>query len=58
VIDIKPYVAALERVRDFEPPAWCAHWPEWVEDAAEFDWDGEVSSGRLDRDDRPDRDLS
>ena len=44
VLDIKPYVAALDRVRAPLPPAWCAHWPEWVEDAAKFDWMSELTA--------------
>jgi tRNA-Thr(GGU) m(6)t(6)A37 methyltransferase TsaA len=41
VLDIKPYVPALDRVRDVEPPPWCAHWPGWVEEAGTFGWAAE-----------------
>ncbi len=38
VIDIKPYHPCLDRVKDVQSPAWCADWPQWYEDSAEFDW--------------------
>lgn len=41
IIDIKPYHPSLDRIREVAPPAWCAHWPKWYEDSAEFDWPGE-----------------
>lgn len=24
-------------------PEWCAHWPQWQEEVAGFDWSGEVN---------------
>lgn len=39
VVDIKPYFPSSDRVRDVRMPAWCAAWPEWLEDSAHFDWD-------------------
>ncbi|MEJ2055598.1 MAG: TrmO family methyltransferase [Calditrichaceae bacterium] len=42
VLDIKPYHKS-ERVRDCNVPDWCSHWPEWDEEAAEFDWQGEFN---------------
>jgi tRNA-Thr(GGU) m(6)t(6)A37 methyltransferase TsaA len=41
LLDIKPYHPAVDRVRDAPVPAWCAHWPQWLEDSAEFDWSAE-----------------
>ncbi len=38
VLDIKPYVPAIDRVRDTASPDWCSDWPEWYEDSATFDW--------------------
>ncbi|MCG8566433.1 MAG: TrmO family methyltransferase [Desulfobacterales bacterium] len=43
VLDIKPYVPALDRVNDFTGPEWCRHWPSSYEASAEFDWDGEFT---------------
>lgn len=39
ILDIKPYQPASDRVRDLAVPDWCASWPQWFEDSAEFDWD-------------------
>lgn len=38
VLDIKPYTPSLDRVARPHVPAWCAHWPDCVEDSADFDW--------------------
>jgi tRNA-Thr(GGU) m(6)t(6)A37 methyltransferase TsaA len=38
VIDIKPYQPCADRVRKVSVPEWCAEWPKYVEDTAEFDW--------------------
>lgn len=38
VLDIKPYLPAVDRVRDTSCPDWCADWPAWYEDSATFDW--------------------
>ncbi|MCX7711107.1 MAG: excinuclease ABC subunit UvrA [Clostridia bacterium] len=32
VIGIKPYIPALDRVREFYVPQWVRHWPEWLDD--------------------------
>ncbi|MBN2657326.1 MAG: SAM-dependent methyltransferase [Spirochaetales bacterium] len=45
VLDIKPYYG-MERVKEFSLPAWCAHWPRWYEDAADFDWEQEFVNAR------------
>jgi tRNA-Thr(GGU) m(6)t(6)A37 methyltransferase TsaA len=41
VLDIKPYHPSSDRVRDVRMPEWCAHWPQSLEDSAEFDWEAE-----------------
>jgi len=38
VLDIKPYLPAVDRIRDVATPSWCAEWPQWYEDSATFDW--------------------
>ena len=38
ILDIKPYLPAVDRIREVSTPAWCAGWPEWYEDSATFDW--------------------
>lgn len=38
VLDIKPYLPAVDRVRTTRSPEWCADWPNWLEDSATFDW--------------------
>ena len=42
VLDIKPYYP-MERVRDCRVPQWCAHWPQWAEETAGYDWSGEMN---------------
>lgn len=32
VIDVIPYVPALDRVKEYTVPKWLNHWPEWLED--------------------------
>jgi tRNA (Thr-GGU) A37 N-methylase len=46
ILDLKPYQPAADRIRDVTVPAWCAHWPQWYEDSAIFDWEGEFVSAR------------
>lgn len=43
VLDIKPYQPSVDRVRDVRIPAWCAHWPAWLEESGEFDWSAEFN---------------
>ncbi len=43
VLDIKPYHPCTERVREVSVPAWCNHWPEWLEDSADFPWEEEFN---------------
>ena len=38
VLDIKPYLPAVDRIRQTTSPDWCAQWPSWYEDSATFDW--------------------
>lgn len=42
VLDLKPYMPVVDRVREVRVPAWCRHWPEWYEDFADFDWSAEL----------------
>ena len=46
ILDIKPYHPSADRVRDVAVPAWCAHWPQWYEDSAIFDWEAEFVTAR------------
>jgi tRNA-Thr(GGU) m(6)t(6)A37 methyltransferase TsaA len=46
VIDIKPYHPATERIKKVSVPGWCAHWPQWYEDSAQFDWQAEFVNAR------------
>lgn len=39
IINVFPYIPALDRVRDCHVPDWLGHWPEWVDDR-ETDTDG------------------
>ncbi len=43
VLDLKPYSPCLDRVENPTVPHWCAHWPQSLEESADFDWDGEFS---------------
>lgn len=43
VLDIKPYHGSEDRVRDYAAPAWCSHWPQWIESSESFDWDAEFT---------------
>jgi len=43
VLDIKPYTPSLDRVESPDVPAWCAHWPDSVEESGEFDWEAEFN---------------
>jgi tRNA-Thr(GGU) m(6)t(6)A37 methyltransferase TsaA len=38
VLDIKPYIPVSDRARDVSVAEWLADWPEWMEDAAKFDF--------------------
>jgi tRNA-Thr(GGU) m(6)t(6)A37 methyltransferase TsaA len=41
ILDIKPYEPSGDRVRETRMPEWCRHWPQWLEDSAEFNWEAE-----------------
>ncbi len=41
VLDIKPYHGSEDRVRQYSTPCWCSHWPAWVEDSEQFNWEEE-----------------
>jgi tRNA-Thr(GGU) m(6)t(6)A37 methyltransferase TsaA len=41
IVDLKPYLGCLDRVRETATPAWCSHWPQWYEDSGDFDWAAE-----------------
>jgi tRNA-Thr(GGU) m(6)t(6)A37 methyltransferase TsaA len=45
VLDIKPYYG-MERVKEYRVPKWSAHWPQWYEDAGDFDWAAEFVNAR------------
>lgn len=46
VMDIKPYLPAVDRIRETHSPEWCADWPEWYEDSATFDWSAVFENAR------------
>lgn len=43
VLDIKPYHGSSDRVDGWQVPDWCRHWPETVEDSADFAWEDEFN---------------
>ncbi len=43
VLDIKPYEPSIDRIRDVKMPDWCAHWPQWYDESADFDWSAEFN---------------
>lgn len=45
VLDIKPYHPSEDRVKSARVPAWCGHWPEWMEDSENFNWEDEFTFG-------------
>jgi tRNA-Thr(GGU) m(6)t(6)A37 methyltransferase TsaA len=46
VLDIKPYVPAVDRIRETRSPQWAAGWPDWYEDSATFDWGAVFETAR------------
>lgn len=44
ILDIKPYQPCVDRLKEVKLPAWCQHWPQWVEDNAAFDWAAEFDN--------------
>lgn len=43
VLDIKPYSACIDRIKNVTYPDWCDHWPKWYEESADFDWASEFT---------------
>lgn len=43
ILDIKPYEPSVDKVRDVEMPDWCKHWPNFLEESAEFEWSREFN---------------
>ena len=43
VLDLKPYTPSLDRVQQPYVPVWCSHWPESLEESADFDWENEFT---------------
>ena len=46
ILDIKPYLPAVDRVRRVATPEWCADWPQWYEESATFDWSAVFENAR------------
>lgn len=46
ILDLKPYHPAADRVKAVAVPAWCRHWPQWLEDSARFDWGAEFENAQ------------
>ncbi len=43
VIDLKPYMPSIDRVKQPVVPDWCSHWPQSVEESGTFDWEAEFN---------------
>jgi len=43
ILDLKPYTPSVDRIREVSTPEWCAHWPQWSEESATFDWSAEFT---------------
>jgi tRNA-Thr(GGU) m(6)t(6)A37 methyltransferase TsaA len=43
IIDIKPYQPNIDKVNNLMLPEWCNHWPESLEESANFDWEQEFN---------------
>ncbi len=43
VMDLKPYHPSTERIREVRVPQWNDHWPKWLEDSMDFDWEAEFN---------------
>lgn len=46
ILDLKPYLPAVDRIGTVQVPAWCRHWPQCYEDSASFDWAAEFVNAR------------
>lgn len=38
ILDIKPYIPAIDRVETPKMPHWCSHWPYSYEESGRYDW--------------------
>lgn len=36
VLDLKPYIPVMERIRDYKVAEWMQDWPDWQEEAGEY----------------------
>lgn len=43
VVDLKPYVPALDSVKENVIPDWCKHWPDCYEKALDYNWRNEFT---------------
>ncbi len=43
ILDLKPYHPSADRIKDVAVPDWCSHWPKWLEDSANFNWEEEFT---------------
>ncbi len=43
VLDLKPYTPSLDKVKNCSVPSWCSHWPESLEESANFAWEDEFN---------------
>lgn len=43
VLDIKPYTPSLDRIEHPYVPEWCGHWPNSLEESANFEWEKEFN---------------
>lgn len=43
VLDIKPYTPSFDRIETAKVPAWCGHWPNSLEESADFEWEKEFT---------------
>jgi tRNA-Thr(GGU) m(6)t(6)A37 methyltransferase TsaA len=46
ILDIKPYYPAIDRIKEVTVPGWCRHWPQWLEDSANFNWAAEFENAQ------------
>ena len=46
ILDIKPYHPSSDRVAEVSMPMWCSHWPQSLEESADFDWAAEFVNAR------------
>lgn len=43
VLDIKPYLPCIDRLKEATYPKWCKHWPAYYEKSATFPWEEEFN---------------